>query len=664
MYTAIKHISLFFLIIISHVQIIAQDMNDDLIWFEHYFQVEQIDNVDEVIKNTEVKIMDAQEEFNLLGEAKALKELGLLHLTQTYNYEKAMNYFLQALAFEENSNIQEGKIFTYLAIAKVFEIVEINYKSADFLNKAIELNKTLGDIHTKVYLLNKLGRVNTSMNELQLATQNFEEVLTYKGKIDLKYEAEAYFMLGQIEKIKGNFSQSLDTHKKALLIQRTLGDRYNEALTLYSIGSLYWSIKNEERARANYTAAIEVQQEIKDNAGLAETYLSIGALYYDQKHYERSIANLKLALKLALSANLHVIIRDSYLKLSQCYKQLNKFEQALDYQEEFLAMNDFIENDKDKQQLVKIQNVHNIQDFETKIDKLDEERAKKEKQLAEQEAFKKNLLILTSFILIIAILLLILYFVKRQSNKKLTIVNEKVARQNLELQDLNATKDKFFSIISHDLKGPLNSLSSFTYLLTDHIDSMSKEEIQTLAADLDKSQKNLYALLENLLEWSRSQTGNIEFKPEVFDLTSILKENRDLLLAQAQSKNIEIIYDTTESELQVNANKNSVNTVIRNLISNAIKFTPTEGKITLGLQKNNNEVNVSIADNGVGMSDEVVQKIFRIDTKHSTKGTANEKGTGLGLILCKEFIEKNGGRIWVSSEVGKGSIFSFSLPVN
>jgi signal transduction histidine kinase len=251
--------------------------------------------------------------------------------------------------------------------------------------------------------------------------------------------------------------------------------------------------------------------------------------------------------------------------------------------------------------------------------------------------------------------------IKRRTNRMLEQTNTTIQQQNLALQDLNATKDKFFSIISHDLKGPLNSLTSFSGLLINHTDSLSKDEIRMLAQDLDKSVKNLFALLENLLEWSRSQTGNIEFKPEVFDIATVMEENKALLTAQAQTKKIEIAYKSEGTRI-VNAHKNSVTTVVRNLLSNAIKFTPEGGSIWLTAEARQGQVHVAIADNGVGMSPEVVQKLFRIDTKHSTKGTANEKGTGLGLILCKDFIEKNGGRLWVESEPGKGSVFVFTLP--
>jgi signal transduction histidine kinase len=263
---------------------------------------------------------------------------------------------------------------------------------------------------------------------------------------------------------------------------------------------------------------------------------------------------------------------------------------------------------------------------------------------------------------IVVLLVLYLYIVKRRANKILEVANARVQQQNGQLQDLNATKDKFFSIISHDLKGPLNSLTSFSSLLINHTDSLSKDEIRMLAKDLDKSLKNLFALLENLLEWSRSQTGNIEFKPEVFDLNVLLEQNKGLLQTQALNKKIQI-ENRSAGDVAVKAHKHSVNTVVRNLISNAIKFTPEGGTITLeAVGGQNGDLMVSVKDTGVGMGPEVIQKLFRLDTKHTTKGTADEKGTGLGLILCKDFIEKNGGRIWVESTPGKGSVFYFSLP--
>ncbi len=237
----------------------------------------------------------------------------------------------------------------------------------------------------------------------------------------------------------------------------------------------------------------------------------------------------------------------------------------------------------------------------------------------------------------------------------------KIKSQNKKLKQLNLTKDKFFSIIGHDLKNPISSLISFSNLLTNHIDRMSKEEIRMLSIDFDKTLKNSYNLLENLLEWSRSQTDQIEYKPENFDIKALIVENKELMTAQAISKNITLEVSKVKGTT-VYADKNSINTVLRNLISNALKFTSEGGQVTVSVTTTNGEVIIAVADNGVGMSKEVVNKIFTIDNKHATEGTAKEKGTGLGLVLCKEFVEVNKGKIWLESELRKGSIFYFSLP--
>ncbi|MFM7856971.1 MAG: sensor histidine kinase, partial [Flammeovirgaceae bacterium] len=246
--------------------------------------------------------------------------------------------------------------------------------------------------------------------------------------------------------------------------------------------------------------------------------------------------------------------------------------------------------------------------------------------------------------------------------KQLDARTKLVGEQNVELQKMNATKDKFFSIIAHDLKGPLNSLTGFSNLLIGHIDKLSKEDIKYLASNFEKTLKNVALLLENLLDWSRSQSGQINFTPEIFNITKVLQQNIELLTGQAKNKNIRIESVMPHESIDVKAHKQSTNTVIRNLISNAIKFTPNGGLITLGVKLKNDEVIIWIQDNGVGISAEAIQKLFRADVKHSTKGTANEIGTGLGLLLCKEFVEKNGGRIWVESVVGEGSLFQFTLP--
>ena len=246
------------------------------------------------------------------------------------------------------------------------------------------------------------------------------------------------------------------------------------------------------------------------------------------------------------------------------------------------------------------------------------------------------------------------------------VTDQKLAEQCLlenesRLQELNATKDKFFSIIAHDLKSPFNSIIGFSNLLIRQIEEKDYAAIERYASIIQSSSQQAMDLLMNLLEWSRAQTGHIVFTPEKIDFAASINQVTELLFAFAQQKSI-TIYSETSVNLSFFADKAMINTILRNLISNAIKFTNVGGEIIISAKQMLNDLVVSVSDNGIGMDEETTSKLFRIDQHHSTLGTEKEKGTGLGLLLCKEFIEKHGGRIWVESEPRKGSKFHFSIP--
>lgn len=640
----------------------AQHTDPGISWYESFFEERQQRSFEVALEQTNAKLEMAIGSNDLEAQTKARKELGLIHLTYMNNYQLAMDFFIQSLTIEDSLSLRQEQVFTYIAMAKVFEDVGDYPKSAESLEQALEANRPSGNISILVYLLNKLGKINGALGKMETALENFELVLEYKEQLEYPIaEAEALFNRAHIYTAQGKYNEALEDHKQALAIWRSIRDKEREAQSLNDIGELYRLMKNDEKALANHVVALDIRQSLNDQAGIAESYNNIGVLYYQQQNYERAIDNLQLGLAAARDSQDQNQERKSYDFISQCYKQLDDFKNALSFKESFVAINDLIETEKREQNLQETQNRYVISKKESQIEKLESIRSLREKEINEQKKFRNFLFAIIGLAVVIAILVLYLYMVKRRSNKVLQEAHAKVNQQNVELQDLNAMKDKFFSIISHDLKGPLNSLTSFSGLLINHTDSLSKEEIRMLAQDLDKSLKNLFALLQNLLEWSRSQTGNIDFKPEVFDLGMLLEENRELLNTQTQNKKINI-QNLNKNKIFVSAHKHSVNTVIRNLISNAIKFTEEGGTITLNVKQNHDKVTVSVADTGVGMRADVTKKLFRIDTKHSTAGTANEKGTGLGLILCKEFVEKNGGSIWVESEEGRGSVFYFTLP--
>jgi len=240
-------------------------------------------------------------------------------------------------------------------------------------------------------------------------------------------------------------------------------------------------------------------------------------------------------------------------------------------------------------------------------------------------------------------------------------VEIKLRQSENELRELNATKDKFFSIMAHDLKNPIGSFLNLSEILSTMFDDFSKDELKDYLEEMHKSSQNLFKLLENLLMWSRSQTGKIEVYLDQVYIKMIVDSNVSLLKLNADNKKIKLVNNVSKNSI-VYADENMTNTVIRNLISNALKFTNSGGSITIDAKIEDDSCIVSISDTGVGMDQEVIDKLFRIDSNYTTRGTSDEKGTGLGLILCKEFINKQGGDIWVDSEPGKGSTFSFSLP--
>lgn len=244
---------------------------------------------------------------------------------------------------------------------------------------------------------------------------------------------------------------------------------------------------------------------------------------------------------------------------------------------------------------------------------------------------------------------------------KRKMAEEEINKMNKTLLELNSTKDKFFSIIAHDLRSPFQGLLGYSQILTEDYQELSEEERKQYIINIAEISHNSYKLLENLLQWSRMQTGNFEFNPEVINLSEELIPTIELLKQTALNKDITVA-SLLKPKVYVMADKNMLNTVVRNLVSNAIKFTNTGGNIIISSKELDNYIVVSVKDDGVGMNKEKLNNLFKVVKNISTLGTAKEKGTGLGLLLCKEMVEKHSGEIWVESAEGHGSTFYFTLP--
>jgi len=255
----------------------------------------------------------------------------------------------------------------------------------------------------------------------------------------------------------------------------------------------------------------------------------------------------------------------------------------------------------------------------------------------------------------------------KKKNLELEAINDNLEKlveiRTLELEKANATKDKFFSIIAHDLKNSFNGLLGYSDILLSDFDRFPDEEKKTIISAIRQLSEGTYNLLQNLLDWARVQTGNIQFLTEEFDLKAFLGDELNLQIELAAAKGISIEFIPV-NDVVIMADKNMLLTILRNIFSNAIKYSTQDGKITVALNSDDTYGIVSITDTGVGISSDNIQKLFKVNGDYKTRGTNNEEGTGLGLILCKEFILKNNGEISIVSELGKGTTVTFKLPLS
>ena len=251
---------------------------------------------------------------------------------------------------------------------------------------------------------------------------------------------------------------------------------------------------------------------------------------------------------------------------------------------------------------------------------------------------------------------------RKQAEARLLAAHNELKEKNAQLAELNASKDKFFSIIAHDLRGPFSSLIGLSEVVLMFLDEYSKEDIRKNMLRIKSSSEAVSSLLENLLTWSRLQRGVLTYSPEALDMQQVVEDNIELMYSQSEQKQI-ALHNFVPPNTMAYADVHICNAVIRNLLSNALKFTPEGGRISVAAMRDESEVLMSVADTGTGISPEDIGKLFRIDVQFTNIGTSGERGTGLGLKLCKDLIDAQNGRIWVESELGKGTIFRFTLPI-
>ncbi|MFZ0455905.1 MAG: tetratricopeptide repeat-containing sensor histidine kinase [Ignavibacteriaceae bacterium] len=511
----------------------------------------------------------------------------------------------------------------HLKALKMREIINDKIKMATSYNNVALVYLALEEYDTALFYMNKALAI-------RIETNNKKGIAIIKGNI------------GDIYSRLGMYKKAFEYLKDALRINKEIGNLKSEAGTYLVIAKIYKKLGDNNNSINNYKLADKLYRELDEKHGIAQAENGLALIYYDQGNTSLATDHAYISLAYADSINSLDNIALAANILQSSFQKAGHYKKAYKYLTLYKSSSDSLKITDKIKKLAK-------EEFDYKLEKI---KGEQKLEIAKQQIFIKWLIITLILSIIIVSLIVYGYFHKKKINVKLLELNNK-------LRELNSAKDRFFSIIAHDLRGPFQSLLGFSEILSKNIETLSTAEIKEFYTQINLSLESQYELLNNLLDWAKLQSEKFNIVSEDILLHKELNKTIEALSLTAHEKNITIINDIPK-DLKISADKNMLQLVLRNIIVNGIKFSYKNDIVKITTEQLDDFVKVIISDNGVGISENDLNKIFRIDINHSTPGTSDEKGTGLGLILCKEIVEKHGGKIWINGK-GKGTEVSFTL---
>jgi len=585
--------------------------------------------------------------------------------TMRGNYAEALKYDLQcaklytaskdsselALAlmdvgsdYRDMGEYEEG----YIYMIKAYQMAK-RHTNIPTHDDSLTMSIALHNIGT-VFM--ELGQFDAALGHLQASAKISEAINDPEG---VPYSADE---IGELYRRKGDFKKSEEYLTKGLKEARKLKIRFLIPRIQSRLANLYLDKQDFAKSLLYYDSVIVQQTIINNKFGLAECALGKGKVMSRSGNFDEAqkLYTSSLATSQELNArNLEMLV---YKELALFYEVRGDYAKSLYYFKQKDALRDSIFSESAMEKLFQNQVRFELDNKNSEIEELSQARLQQSSEIKRQE------LISNILVIVVALTIILLFTVYRSGRRRKRINGlllehqEEIKKRSIELEQLNQVKDKFFSIISHDLRSPMNALSGTLDLLEQkHI---TPDEFRDLSKNLRTQFNHTRTLINNLLNWTLLQMDKLTIQPEKVSLRAKVEESF-ATLRMLYAKDVQLDNLVKES-INVFADANIINLVLRNLILNAVKFTETGGKIWIDSKDDGKEVIVSVSDNGIGIKPEVRDMLFEKTSGYSTRGTANEKGTGLGLILCKEFVEKNGGRIWLESELGKGTTFYFTLP--
>ncbi|ADV51480.1 histidine kinase [Cellulophaga algicola DSM 14237] len=624
--------------------------------------------------------------LNLIGKEYYFKNIDSLYY-----------YSQKAQKLSSKTKYVKGSVLALAGISHCQSYKGQNDKAIKSLEKAYAIANETKDSKLQILALNRLGILNYDIGNHAEALKAYLmaiEIATATNDIlNLSFVKEniAHLYLAQKD-----YKQSLTIYKEIQKLNHQLGEDVYKAQSSSNIADLYVKLKDFKNAKIQIDSSITILEENEENDWLAYSYMVKGDMYLKQNRVKLALHWYEKALILhedlnddRSKAQLLNSLSEAYLKLynytkaeenaiasleigkrlsllddsktsnSLLYeinKSNNKVDSALKYHEVYKLLSDSISRKE---------NLNSLGILKTK---LEFEKQQKDAKVVNEKAKARQDIYIYLALITLAILALIIFLLRKQSkarnkfNIELRLKTTALEKREEELNAINATKDKLFSIIGHDLRGPINALASVLNMLKE--DEITQEEFLEFTPKVKSDVDAISFTLNNLLSWGRTQMTGSKTEPSFFDIHDLVTENIKLLQETAKNKSI-LITNTTPNNTRIWADINQIDVVIRNLLSNAIKFSYPEGIISVNAIVEDSFLKVSIKDKGVGISTESLDEVFNSKnaTLTTTYGTSNEKGTGLGLSLCKEMVNNNGGEIYVESKINEGSIFYFTIPL-
>lgn len=595
------------------------------------------DSIKEVISLNELSTEDQLEAYYRLS-------------IYTISPESKLDYAEQLLDLAESANNENYIIKAHARIGVAHRFMGNLGSALEYLFKSA--NQAAGKEEYQSFLAEVYAEISTCY------TQNgdSENALLYGSKtINMlrktdKKQVLALSLLntGYDYYLIGNYDSAMAYYNESEPLLNDIGMDLGIAYIIGNRALVFWKQGNREKAKEELFRAIGMLEPLGDRYGMADYYNQLGSIYLEENAEQKAIEYTMKGMEMAKTEGLKEQVRDASNLLFQLYRKRGDMTNAISYQTQYYAYKDSIQNLETTQKLANLRTEYEVGQKQAEVDRL-----------LEQKRTNRIIMIAGASVIVLFIGLMIMIYTFYKSKTKLS---KQLAQQKEDLEILNETKDKFFSIISHDLRGPVNTLNGLVNVAKIY---MSTDRIKQASGMVDKmtdSVEHLIKLLDTLLNWALNQRGHFPYAPEELSVKSLVDELLEMSKEMTLSKNIDLT-SSIKDDVKVFADRNSTSTILRNLVSNAIKFTNNDGQITIDAFVESQNGVIKVYDNGVGIPEEKLNQLFNLNENVSTRGTSGESGLGLGLQLVYEFIQLNKGKIEVESEVDKGTTFTVYLPL-